>query len=156
MGAGAVILGHTLPILTAVPFREQTALTVKLDMKVHCTMGQDSCPSRGPLRITVHLQIQWGLLYPDKAGFTSCDKHKGNLGRRIRIPKEAQDRRQNEQRKRHLSGQEHWLLLQRSSLVSQQAQGSSQPPVTPVPGDLKPSSGLLQGARHGRVYIYIK
>lgn len=84
----------------AEPSREQTALTVKLDIKVHCTMGQDSCPSPGPLKITLCLQTQWELLYPDKAGFTSCDKHKGKLGRRIRIPKEAQERRQNEQRKK--------------------------------------------------------
>lgn len=46
-----------------------------------------------------------------------------------------------------LSGQEHWLLLQRTELASQHTYGGSQFPITPVLGALMLSLSFM-GTRH--------
>lgn len=42
----------------------------------------------------------------------------------------------------------HWLLFRGSTFDGQHPHGSPQPSITPVPGDLTPSSGVLGHQAH--------
>lgn len=98
----------------AEPSRELMALTVTLDIKVHSTMGQDSCLSRRPLEIILYvsryngacfIRIKLGL--PAVIYIKETWEEEQESQRRHKIGDRMNKERRHQGLERYLRGQEY-------------------------------------------------